>query len=211
MAKSAALPLALGGFASILVISGIQGETIGEVIKGEFGKGSKYPTPPASGPSPRELAELSPVSQNTEGTNIPQPQFASYTGTGLVSPFPRSSGQVAWGRSDQGVDGVVKPGSPLLAIGNGVIEIGGPDPGGFGDKYPILKIDNDGSFYYGHSIPALPQGTRVRAGETIGFANTHGQGNATTPGAFEIGRWPPGNFTTAGQEIREWFIHLPRL
>lgn len=207
MAKSAAIPLALGGFASVLLISGIQGESLAEVIKGEFGKGTKHPTPSTA---EQEKVVFHPGEEGQ--SQVSQPQFASYqySGSGLISPFPRTSGQIAWGRSDQGVDGVVKPGSPLLAMGSGIIEIA-HDPAGFGANYPVLHIDNDGAFYYGHSIPAVGNGSRVRAGETIGFANTHGQGNATTPGSFEIGKWPPGSFTRAGAEIREWFLGLPRL
>ncbi len=47
MARSAAIPLAFGGIASILIISGIQGESIAEVLKGEFGseKGKPFPDP----------------------------------------------------------------------------------------------------------------------------------------------------------------------
>jgi hypothetical protein len=45
MAKSAWIPLGIGGVASILIISGIQGESLGEVLKGEFGKGTKHPSP----------------------------------------------------------------------------------------------------------------------------------------------------------------------
>lgn len=45
MARSSWIPLALGGIGSVLLISGIQGESLGEVLKGEFGKGSKHETP----------------------------------------------------------------------------------------------------------------------------------------------------------------------
>jgi hypothetical protein len=52
MAKSAAIPLGIGAIGSVMLISGLQNETIAEVIKGEFGKGTKHETP---NPSEAEL------------------------------------------------------------------------------------------------------------------------------------------------------------
>lgn len=95
-------------------------------------------------------------------------------------------------------------------MGDGEVTVA-HDPNGFGANYPVLHISGDGSYYYGHSVPAVASGTRVQKGQTIAFANTAGQGNATTPGSFEIGKWPPGSFTSAGAAIRAWFIGLPRL
>jgi hypothetical protein len=51
MARSAAIPLTIAGLGAVLIISGIQGESLTEVIKGEFGKGTKHPTPNPSGNS----------------------------------------------------------------------------------------------------------------------------------------------------------------
>jgi murein DD-endopeptidase MepM/ murein hydrolase activator NlpD len=144
----------------------------------------------------------------------PQAQFTSAAhegaaGTppgGLVNagaPFSRSD-LVSWGRFDQGVDGVLKPGAPMVAMFDGVVKIAGPDPGGFGVAYAVLEGRD--AFYYGHSVPAVPSGTKVKRGAVIAHANTHGQGNATTPGAFEIGKWPPGSMT-AGTEL-EWIKKL---
>src|SRR6266702_4463283 len=67
MARSAAIPLAFGGIASILIISGIQGESIAEVLKGEFGseKGKPFPDPAfkGNGTRPSLQTELTPPSQ----------------------------------------------------------------------------------------------------------------------------------------------------
>lgn len=197
MAKSAAPALALAGVASVLVISGIQGESLAEVIKGNFGK-----VPNPKGPEEKPEQQVLTEAQASQFV-VPEKLYGKF-----VSPFPKTS-HIIWGRSDQGVDGIAPPGSALLAMGNGTVTIGGPDPNGFGVRYPVLHIDNDGTYYYGHSEPLVTG--RVHAGEIIARANTNGQGNATTPGSFEIGKWPPGSFTSAGAEIRSWLTNLPRI
>ena len=123
-----------------------------------------------------------------------------------ISPFPASS-PVAWGRTDQGVDGMTTPGSPLLAMGSGTVTIG-HDPGGFGASYPIIHT-SFGDFYYGHCVPIVGDGASVRIGQPIATAHYGTWGNSTTPGGFEIGAWPPGGMT-AGAAIRAWLIGLPR-
>jgi hypothetical protein len=49
MARSSWIPLAIGGVGSVLLISGIQGEGLASVLKGEFGleKGKPFPNPGA--------------------------------------------------------------------------------------------------------------------------------------------------------------------
>lgn len=193
---SAPVALGLGGVAAVLILSGIQGKAVGSIIQGDFGSS---PDPTGGGTGGGEL----PTTATATGGEI---QGAP---PGLISPFPKSV-PLKWGRSDQGVDGVITPGAPLRAMGNGTVEIA-HDPNGFGANYPVLHIDGDGAYYYGHSVPAVANGSKVRKGQIIAHANTKGQGNATTPGAFEIGKWPPGNFSTAGAAIRSWFTNLPRL
>ena len=204
MAKSAAIPLAFAGVATIFIISGLEGESLAETIKGEFGKGTKHELPSPTGettPEGQVAGEASEV--GASGFVVPGHLYGKF-----ISPFPKGE-LIHWGRSDQGVDGVAPPGTPMLALGNGMVTIAGPDPGGFGNRYPVLHIDNDGSYYYGHSVPLVTG--RVHAGEVIAQTNTSGQGNATTPGSFEIGKWPPGSFATAGAEIRSWLLNLPRI
>lgn len=123
-----------------------------------------------------------------------------------ISPFPASVSLV-WGRTDQGVDGTTTPGAPLLAMGSGTVTIG-HDPAGFGDSYPILQT-SFGSFYYGHCVPTVADGTSVRIGQPIATAHYGTWGNSTTPGGFEIGSYPPGDMA-AGGSIRTWLIGLPR-
>lgn len=196
MAPSAPVALGLGGLAAVFLISGIQGKSVGSIVSGDFGKA----TDPEFGKNSPGLPEQE---QKASGEGIPGAP------KGLISPF-RKKDHVVWGRSDQGVDGTVTPGAPMVAMGDGEVTVA-HDPNGFGPNYPVLHIDGDGSYYYGHSVPAVHSGQRVQKGQTIAFANTSGQGNATTPGAFEIGKWPPGNFSTAGAAIRAWFLGLPRI
>ena len=124
-----------------------------------------------------------------------------------ISPFPASS-PVTWGRTDQGIDGATTPGSPLLAMGSGTVTIQ-HDPAGFGASYPVLTT-SFGAFYYGHCVPVVADGAHVSVGDQIATAHTGTWGNSTTPGGFEIGRWPPGPFG-AGAAVRGWLIGLPRV
>ena len=124
-----------------------------------------------------------------------------------VSPFPAGE-PLTWGRTDQGVDGETRAGSPLLAIGSGTISIE-HDPYGFGTSYPVLYT-SFGDFYYGHSVPVVADGAHVQSGQQIAMAHYGTWGNSTTPGGFEIGSWPPGSMT-AGGAIRTWLIGLPRI
>jgi murein DD-endopeptidase MepM/ murein hydrolase activator NlpD len=194
---SAPVALGIGGVAAVLLISGIQGKSIGSIIQGDFG------TPPD--PKGPELAGGEGLPEQ-KGANAAVVEGAP---AGLISPF-RKMFPVVWGRSDQGVDGTTIPGSPMVAMGSGVVTIE-HDPSGFGANYPVLHISGDGAYYYGHCVPSVSNNSKVQKGQVIAHANTHGQGNATTPGAFEIGKWPPGSFSTAGASIRKWFIGLPRV
>ncbi len=124
-----------------------------------------------------------------------------------ISPFPASY-PVVWGRTDQGIDGTTTPGAPLLAMGSGTVTIQ-HDPYGFGASYPVLST-SFGAFYYGHCVPVVADGAQVQVGQQIAMAHYGTWGNSTTPGGFEIGRWPPGSMT-AGAAIRDWLIGLPRV
>lgn len=194
MPASAPVALGLGGVAALFLISGIQGKSLTSILQGDFGN----PHDPA-------FKGGEGVSETTKGTT------EAPTGpipAGLISPFPKST-VIKWGRSDQGIDGVATTGAAMVAMGDGEVTVA-HDPNGFGPNYPVLHVTGDGSYYYGHSVPAVASGTKVKKGQVIAHTNTHGQGNATTPGAFEIGKWPPGSMS-AGAAIREWFMHLPRI
>ncbi len=59
MARSAAIPLAIAGFGSLILVSGIEGQSLSEIIKGEIGKGKNplSPTGKSSGTSGAEPIE----------------------------------------------------------------------------------------------------------------------------------------------------------
>jgi peptidoglycan hydrolase CwlO-like protein len=148
-----------------------------------------------------------PSASGATGTSAPlASQLGPVPAGQAISPFPASV-PVAWGRTDQGVDGTTTPGSPLLAMGSGTVTIG-HDPAGFGASYPIIHT-SFGDFYYGHCVPTVADGASVSIGDPIATAHFGTWGNSTTPGGFEIGAWPPADMM-AGATIRGWLIGLPR-
>lgn len=87
MARSSWIPLALGGIGSVLLISGIQGESLGEVLKGEFGKGTKHetPNPEFKGGDP----QARPTNLGAEGSEFaPNPGTVSLPNS-PVPPLPQ--------------------------------------------------------------------------------------------------------------------------
>lgn len=119
--------------------------------------------------------------------------------TGFVWPFPKKDPS-QYKRLDQGWDLQGPYPSPVLAVAAGTVQYAGPDPHGFGNKYPILMLDQPTVYgkgvYYGHVVPTVPAGTHVTAGQAIATTAFGPQGNATVPGWLEIGWWnngPAGN------------------
>jgi murein DD-endopeptidase MepM/ murein hydrolase activator NlpD len=102
------------------------------------------------------------------------------------------------GSVDQGVDYLAPGGTPLLAMGPGVIiQEGGPGTSGFGPNIPVLQITAGPlagkTVYYGHAGPNLvPVGTVVTAGQQIGVVGAGIVGISTAP-HLEIGFWPIGS------------------
>jgi hypothetical protein len=86
MAKSAWIPLGIGGIASVLIISGIQGESLSEVLKGEFGRGTKHPSPNPAFKGKSGEATTQSESETTTVSNQAAPAN-SYPG-GPVAPSP---------------------------------------------------------------------------------------------------------------------------
>lgn len=215
------VPFGLLAIGIMLAYSGIKGKSLVETLRGVahnpsgdqpynadvraaygtasgVGTGSNPPAASTSTATPSAHSKLSGhgVTGNTGGT-----------GSAMVSPFPRGA-PLSWGRSDQGVDGSTRPGTPMLAIDSGTIQIH-HDPTGFGASYPVL-VTQHGSYYYGHVVPDVSNGARVTKGQPIGHAHPGTWGNSTTPGGFEIGKWPPGAFG-AGAAIRGWLQGLQRI
>jgi Peptidase family M23 len=181
-------------FGGILVVSAITKEPIGEIL-------TKGVT--ATGKQAAKAQQAQAVAQNLQaGAQPASSPRGGPAGKSYALPFSGTDLK-EWGRSDQGVDGTLHPNAPLYALGAGVITIE-HDAQGFGQNYPVLHLATGESFYYGHTVPVVANGTHVQAGQVIARANTHGQGNATVPGWFEFGTWPPGNINTAGAAIRGW-------
>jgi murein DD-endopeptidase MepM/ murein hydrolase activator NlpD len=102
------------------------------------------------------------------------------------------------GSVDQGVDYLAPGGTPLYAMGTGIIiQEGGPGTSGFGPNIPVLQI-TDGPLagkivYYGHAGPNLvPVGAKVTAGQQIGIVGFGRVGRSSAP-HLEIGFWPLGS------------------
>jgi murein DD-endopeptidase MepM/ murein hydrolase activator NlpD len=104
------------------------------------------------------------------------------------------------GSIDQGVDYTAPGGTPLYAMGPGIIvKEGGIS--GFGPNVPVLEITGGPlagrTVYYGHAGPDLvPVGTHVTTGEQIGIVGYGIVGLSSGP-HLEIGFYPPG-LTTSG-------------
>lgn len=174
--------LLLGG---IFLVSAFTKEPVGEIL-------SKGITP--AGKATLVAKEATAVAQNTEAGHSTGNQHVPFSNTDLVS----------WQRSDQGVDAQLHPNAPLYALADGIITIA-HDPKGFGTNYPVLHLSNGESYYYGHTVPVVHEGQRVKAGDVI--ARTSSTGQNAPPGWLEFGTWPPSSME-AGKKIRAWLEHL---
>jgi hypothetical protein len=140
----------------------------------------------------------------------------------LIWPFAtKNSSQ--YDRVDQGWDIQDKPGANIYAIAPGTLHVYLPDPGMFGNDYPVEELDSDIGgpskfIYYGHVhiIPSL-RGTHVEAGQLIAHANTTDgeNGSGAPPGWLEIGFARPGTDAPVatsipspeGQKIKDLLIN----
>lgn len=146
-------------------------------------------------------------------------------GSGVVWPFATKD-HTQFNRIDQGWDIQDKAGAGVYAIAPGTIDTYQPDPGGFGNDYPVEHLDNSIGgpsdwVYYGHVhiIPGL-KGKHVDAGQLIAHANTTDgeNGSAAPPGWLEIGFAQPNTdapvqiggetvATQAGQKMHDILIN----
>ena len=123
----------------------------------------------------------------------PTPQPSTYVlSNGVALPLPRQ--YITNGSVDQGVDYAAPGGTPLYAMGEGVII--GEGISGFGPNAPILQITSGPlkgmEVYYGHAGPDLVQvGQHVTAGQQISEVGYGIVGISTGP-HLEIGFYPPG-------------------
>ena len=123
-------------------------------------------------------------------TNAP----STTSSNALVWPFA-SKAPSQYQRIDQGWDLQTTPGGGVYAIASGTIQQYAPDPGGFGNNYPVEELDSSiggpsNWIYYGHvHVISTLVGTHVNAGQLIAYTNTsQGEnGSAAPPGWLEIG------------------------
>jgi murein DD-endopeptidase MepM/ murein hydrolase activator NlpD len=127
----------------------------------------------------------------TTTTTIPAPVPASFSsGPG----FPLPIRYLRRGTIDQGVDYLAPGGTPLYAMGTGIIIKAGIS--GFGPNAPVLQIIEGPlagrTVYYGHAGPNLVSvGSHVVAGQQISIVGYGIVGLSTAP-HLEIGFYPPG-------------------
>ncbi len=116
------------------------------------------------------------------------------------------------GKIDQGVDYLAPGGTPLYAMGPGVIlQEGGPGTTGFGPNIPVLQITSGPlagrTVYYGHAGPNLvPAGTVVAMGQQISVVGYGQVGRSSAP-HLEIGFWPLGGMRS-GQSMMDYLDRL---
>ena len=112
------------------------------------------------------------------------------------------------GQVDQGVDYLAPGGTPLYAMGPGIIvQEGGPGTSGFGPNIPVLQITGGPlagkTVYYGHAGPnVVPVGTVVAAGQQISIVGYGIVGLSSAP-HLEIGFWPLGNMQS-GSAMKDY-------
>lgn len=143
-----------------------------------------------------------PVNGPTVVTAIIRGHVPAHSQAGVPGDASRSNGAalplpspyLEYGTVDQGVDYVAPGGTPLDAMGAGVVIAEGIT--GFGSNAPVLQITSGPlagkTVYYGHSGPDLvPVGAHVSAGQQISTVGYGIVGISTGP-HLEIGYYPLG-------------------
>ena len=164
------------------------------------------------------MAALVPAS--TTPNNNPAPTTTP-SNSKVVWPFSTKS-ESQYKRVDQGWDMQTYPGGGVYAISPGTIKQLAPDPGGFGNDYPVEQLDNSIGgpsdwIFYGH-VHVIPNvvGKHVTAGQLIAYANKseNENGSVAPAGWLEIGFAKPntdapftpsqdGVSTPAGQKMHD--------
>jgi murein DD-endopeptidase MepM/ murein hydrolase activator NlpD len=166
---------------------------------------STVPTPAAVTPSSPPLTlDLEDLRAGREAVVAATPAVPQ----GLPLPVQYLRG----GSVDQGVDYLAPGGTPLYAMGPGIIiKEGGPGTTGFGPNIPVLQITGGPlagkTVYYGHAGPdLLPVGTVVAMGQQISIVGYGRVGRSSAP-HLEIGFWPLGNMR-AGRAMMDYLDTL---
>ena len=162
---------------------------VGQVLSLRHAGGPAAPiAPPAAVPAP----VVTTSSTGASGTGLPMPEGF------LHSAY-----------IDQGVDYSAPGGTPLLAMGSGVIVAEGIS--GFGPNAPVLHITSGRlagrTIYYGHAGPDLvPVGAQVTEGQQISSVGYGIVGISEGP-HLEIGFYPLGG-NGAGVTMKWYLDHL---
>jgi murein DD-endopeptidase MepM/ murein hydrolase activator NlpD len=152
---------------------------------------SKAPAPPTAAITPTTgLAVAGPAHERDRlGSEV----TTSVPAAAAKAVLPLPSQYLRSGSIDAGVDYAAPGGTPLYAMGAGVIVAEGIS--GFGPNTPVLQITAGPlagrTVYYGHAGPDLvPVGARVAAGQQISIVGYGIVGISTAP-HLEIGFYPP--------------------
>lgn len=145
-------------------------------------------TPPAAAPArkpaPRKAARSTPRKKTVSSG----PRWVRPMGGGIDSAYgPR------WGRMHKGIDYSAPTGTPIRAVGAGVVIGAGylGSEGGYGKITIIRHVGGIYSAYAHQSRVAVSAGERVKAGEIIGYVGS--TGHSTGPHLhFEIRTAPHG-------------------
>lgn len=121
----------------------------------------------------------------------PPSSFCDTQASGIALPLPPQ--YLHGGSVDSGVDYTAPGGTPLFAMGSGIIIDEGIS--GFGPSCPVLLITagplSGRSIYYGHAGPDLvPVGAQVTAGQQISEVGNGIVGISSGP-HLEVGFYPP--------------------
>lgn len=90
--------------------------------------------------------------------------------------FPRSGG-----RTHKGTDMFAPRGTPVVAVGDGVVTLRDYDLGGIA---AFVRADHGATYYYAHLdayAPGIANGQRISRGDVIGFVGNTGNAIATSP------------------------------
>jgi murein DD-endopeptidase MepM/ murein hydrolase activator NlpD len=132
----------------------------------------------------------------------------------LANPMPGSRVSSAWGRRTnpytgeeahhRGVDLVNKPGSPVHAAADGVVEVATADYAGGENHGTVIIIDHGGGLktFYSHlDMLAVEVGDRVSRGGRIGTQGSTGK--VTGPHLhFEV--WVDGEYVDPARFVADW-------
>jgi LysM repeat protein len=165
--------------------------------------------PPPSAPSSHSAPSARPAPPAPARPAGPAPARPATPAPPAGNGLPLPVGYLHGGTVDRGVDYSAPGGTPLYAMGTGVIIREGMD--GFGPSAPVLQITSGPlagrTVYYGHSGPDLvPVGAHVVEGQQISSVGSGIVGISFGP-HLEIGFYPPWA-NKGGGEMLQYIDHL---